>query len=91
MFSSHTRSEVEVGAKVRFWHDMWYGGKAHKEAFPDLYGIAYAKDTSVAALLELFGGSNKWKATFARVAHDWEVDVFASFFNLSYSIRMVEY
>lgn len=88
MFSSHTRSEVEVGAKVRFWHDMWYGGKAHN---PDLYGIAYVKDTSVAALLELFGGSNKWKASFARVAYDWEVDVFALFFNLSYSIGMVEY
>jgi hypothetical protein len=39
-FSSHTRFEVGDGSKVRFWHDLWCGDMALKEAFLDLYGIA---------------------------------------------------
>ena len=42
MFSSHIRLEVGDGANVSFWHDLWCGNKALKEAFPDLYGIASA-------------------------------------------------
>jgi hypothetical protein len=61
---------------------------ALKEAFPDLYGIACAKDASVAAHLEILGGSNQWNVSFARAAHDWEVDVFASFFRVLYSVRV---
>jgi len=38
--------------------------------------------------LEYFGDSLQWNVTFTRAAHDWEVDVFASFFNLLYSVRM---
>jgi hypothetical protein len=58
MFSSHTRSEVGAGFKVRFCHDMWCGDKALKEALPNLYGIAHVKDASVVAHLELSSGSN---------------------------------
>jgi hypothetical protein len=61
---------------------------ALKEAFPDLYDIACAKDASVATHLELFGGSNKWNIRFTRAAHDWEVDVIASFFRVLYSVRV---
>jgi hypothetical protein len=77
-----TRFEVGDGAKVRLWHDLWCRDKALKEVFPNLYGIACAKDASVAAHLELFGGSNQWKVSFAGTTHYWEVDVFASFINL---------
>lgn len=42
------------------------------EVFPYLYGIAYAKDASVAAHLELFGGSNQWNVSFVRMAYDWD-------------------
>jgi hypothetical protein len=55
-FSSHTRFEVENGSKVILWHDLWCGDRAFKDVFPNLYGIACAKDAFVAALLELFGG-----------------------------------
>jgi hypothetical protein len=74
-------------SKVRFWHDLWYGDKALKEAFLDLYGITCTDDASVAAHLELFGGSNQWNVSFARVAHDLEVDIFAFFCILLYSIN----
>jgi hypothetical protein len=58
-FAGHTTFEVGDGAKVSFWHDLWYGDKALKEAFSDLFPIACAKDASEAAYLELFG-SWRW-------------------------------
>jgi hypothetical protein len=61
---------------------------ALKEAFPNLYGIACAKNASVATYLELFGGSNQWNVSFARAVYDWEVDIFASFFRVLYSVRV---
>jgi hypothetical protein len=48
---------VGDSSKVSFWHDLWCGDMTLKEAFPKLYGIAYAKDASFVAHLELFGGS----------------------------------
>ena len=36
--------------------------------------------------LELSSGSNPWKVSLARVAYDWEVNIFASFFSLLYLI-----
>jgi hypothetical protein len=60
-----------------------------KEAFPDLFGIGCAKDKSVVAHLEILYGSNQWNiSSFARTAHDWEVDVFATFFRVLYSARV---
>jgi hypothetical protein len=46
------------------------------------FGIAFAKDASVANNLEYVGGSNQWNVSFAREAHDWEVDGLASFFQV---------
>ena len=47
----------------------------------DLYSIAHVKDASVEGHLELSSGSHKWNVSFIGAIHDWEVDVFASFFN----------
>jgi hypothetical protein len=49
---------VGDNSKVRFWHDRWCGDVALKEAFPNLFDIARAKDTSVATHLEFYGSSN---------------------------------
>jgi hypothetical protein len=86
-FSSHTRFEVGDGLKVKLCHDLWCGDMALIEVFLDLYGISCAKDDSVVALLEPLVGSIKWNINFARVAHDWEVDVFASFLMMVYLTR----
>ena len=40
------------------------------------------------ALLELSGGSIQWNMSFARLAHDLEVDVFASLFKVLYLVRV---
>jgi hypothetical protein len=56
-----------------------------KEAFPVLFGIARVKDAFVVDNMEVLGCSIKWNMSFVREAHDWEVDVFASFFQVLHS------
>jgi len=79
-FSRFFRYEVGDGSRTRFWHDLWCGDTVMKEVFPDLLGIAWVKDASVADNMEILGRSIQWNVNFVREAHDWEVDVFASFF-----------
>jgi hypothetical protein len=77
------------GSKIRFWNDVWCGEITLKEAFSVLYVIARDKDALVAAHLDSTSGSLQWDVSFIRAAHDWEVDVLASFFILLYSIRVI--
>lgn len=56
--SSHNRFEVGDGSKIRFGHDMWCVDMTLKKAILDLFAIAWAKDASVVAYMELSGGSN---------------------------------
>jgi hypothetical protein len=58
------------------------------DAFPGLYEIATMKDASVAVNLEFLGGSSHWNVSFVRAAHDWEVEVFASFFQVLYAVKV---
>lgn len=55
-------------------------GYGFEGIFPDLFGIARVKDASVADNMEVLGCSTQWNVSFVREAHDWEVGVFASFF-----------
>jgi hypothetical protein len=61
---------------------------ALKDAFPNLFGIACAKDASVVAHVKFSGGSTQWNISFARTTHDWEMDVFSSFFMVLYSAKV---
>jgi hypothetical protein len=79
-FKGLTQFEVGDGTRVSFWHDLWCGDLALKIAFPGLFSIACVKNAPVVANFELLGGSNQWNDSFSREAHDWEVEVFASFF-----------
>ena len=56
--------------------------------FLDLYSIVCVKDVLETDSLELSNDSPKWNVSFIIVVHDWEVDAFASFFNLLYSFRL---
>jgi hypothetical protein len=85
-FVGFSRFEVGGGARTKFWHDLWCGNSTLKEAFPVLFGIARAKDASVADNVELVGGFNQWSVRFFREAHDWEVDTFAAFFQVLHSV-----
>jgi hypothetical protein len=38
--------------------------------------------------MEVLRGSNQWNVSFSREAHDWELEVFTSFFQVLHSIRV---
>jgi len=59
-----------------------------KEAFSILYDIACDKNAHVADHLIVVSGSYHWDVSFFQAAHDWEVDVLASFFSLLYSSKV---
>jgi hypothetical protein len=42
----------------------------------------------VACLLDFYSDSHQWNVCFLRAAQDLEVDLFTSFFNLLYSLRL---
>jgi hypothetical protein len=82
-FSGFARFEVGDGVMTKFWHNLWCGDTVLKEVFPDLFGIARVKDALVTDFnMEVLGGSTQWNMSFVREAHDWEVSVFASFFQM---------
>jgi hypothetical protein len=83
-FSRHTRFEVGECSKARSWHNLWSEDMALKEAFPSLNGITCATNASIADHAKLSKGFIKWKVSFAKSAHDWQVDVIASFFKVLY-------
>jgi hypothetical protein len=86
--SHFSRSVMVDGSKISFWHDWWCGDIALKVAFPTFFGIACLKDTIVVDNLKRLGDSFQWNVSFIREAHDWEVDVFASFFQLLHSVKV---
>jgi hypothetical protein len=87
-FSRFTRFVVGDGSKISFWHDLWCRDTALKVAFPALFGIACVKYATVADNLEFLGNSSQWNVSFIREAHDWEVDVFVSFFQVLHSVKV---
>jgi len=80
----HTRLILGNGSRIRFWDDVWCGEVPLKVAIPVLYDIARDKDALVADHLVVGSGSYQ----FFRAAHDWEVDILASFFSSLYSTRV---
>jgi hypothetical protein len=58
-----------------------------KVAFQASFG-AHVKDSSIEHNLEFLGSSNQWNMSFTREAHDWEVDVFASFLQALHSVKV---
>jgi hypothetical protein len=87
-FSKGSRFKVGDGSKISFWHNVWCGERPFKTTFSGLYSIASLRDASVADHPQFSSGSSQWNANFVRVAHDWELEFFSSFFDQLYSIRL---
>ena len=87
-FKGFTRYVVGDGTRISFWRDLWCGDSVLKVVFLVLYGIARGKNAFVAANMEMLGGSNRWNVSFIREAHDWELEIFASFLQVLHSVRV---
>ena len=55
-FSKLLQSDVGDGTRVKFWKHMWCGDCTLKEAFPELYFLSRAMDSSVVDVMCWFGG-----------------------------------
>jgi hypothetical protein len=60
IFSSHTRFDLSVGMRTRFWDDVWCGEVCLKIAFLVLYIIASMKEVSVATNMDLSSCTIHW-------------------------------
>jgi hypothetical protein len=61
---------VGDGSKVKFWHDLWCGHMALKDAYPILFDIASAKNALIESHMDFYGGAIQGNVSFARVAQD---------------------
>ena len=74
-FSKHTRFEIGMGNRVKFWHDCWCGDQPLQMTFPVLYELAIDKEASVALSLprQREGERRTWDVRFTWDSNDWEV------------------
>jgi hypothetical protein len=63
-------------------------GQGPKGKLSRFMGYCVCEECFCSGSLELFGGSNQWNVSTVRLAHDWEVDVFALLFNLLYLVTV---
>jgi hypothetical protein len=77
-----------MGLGLDFGMIYGVGIRFSKMLFLFFLGIAWSKDASVAANVELLGSSIQWNVSFTREAHDWEVGVFASFLQVLHLVTV---
>ena len=73
------RYDVGDGTRVKFCKHMWCGDCTLKEAFPDLFCLSRARDSSVTEVLCWTGGRIHWNFQFHGAPQDWEEDSFDQF------------
>ena len=86
-FKSLVNFEVNNGARVYFWHDMWCGDRSFKDQFSELFRMARCKDASVKQVVSWNGDQYHWNISFSRSPNDWEeekvLDLLALLANIS--------
>jgi hypothetical protein len=87
-FAKYVRLEVGDGYHVRFWHDLWCGGRPLKLCYPFLYTLARFPDAWVVNNSSVVDGVAHWNVVFTRYAQDWEVEMVLSFYEQLYSLRI---
>jgi hypothetical protein len=83
----HFRFDTGVGSRISFWEDAWCGERSLKDTFPCLFSIARFREASIVENMEWSNGAIQWNIVFNHLIHDWEVEVFASFYSCLYSYK----
>ena len=67
-FSQHTRFEIGVGNRVKYWRDCWCGDQPLRITYLVLYRLAVNKEASVALSLTRprEGERRTWIVTFTQ-------------------------
>ena len=88
IFSKLLQYDMGNGIRVKFWKHVWCGDCTLKEAFPELYCLSKARDSSVAKVMCWFGGRIHWNFHFRHSPQDWEEDSFDRFMDTVYSSKV---
>jgi hypothetical protein len=86
-FSNFLSYKVGDGSHISFWHDVWCGIEPLRHSFSEHYSIARNKEASMPNYMDLSSSFIHWNPSFIRVAHDWELKSFDSFFSVLYSSK----
>ena len=62
--------------------------KKYKDAFPNLYCLSRARDSSVTEIMCWLGGRIHWNFYFHRSPQDWEEEYFDQFIDIAYSSKV---
>ena len=73
---------------VKFWKHVWCGDCSLKEAFPELYNLSRARDSSMAEVMGWSGGQLHWNFLFRHSPQDWEEESFDRFMDIVYSSKV---
>ena len=86
-FSNLLWYDVGDGIRVKFWKHVRCGDCSLKEAFPELYYLSKARDSSVAEIMCWSGGRIHWNFHFRCPLQDWEEESFDWFMDTVYSSK----
>jgi len=70
-FKSVVNFEVNNGARVYFWHDVWCEDRSFEDQFSDLFRMARCKDASMQQVVSWNGDQYHWNISFSRSPNDW--------------------
>ena len=72
-FFKFLRFDVGDGTSVKFWEDVWCRDCSLKEAFPKLYSVSLARESSMLEVKRFSNGRPHWDFQFCCLAQDLEV------------------
>jgi hypothetical protein len=87
-FFRFVRFDVGNGSRIKFWYDVWCGGVALQELYPDLFRLARNKEALVTHYMQVRNDSTHWCLDFIRPIQDWEMESLSSFLDLLYTIKV---
>ena len=87
-FSKLLRYDVGNGTRVKLWKHVWCGDCTLKDAFPYLYCLSRARDSSMAEVMCWSGGIIHWNFHFCHSPQDWEEESFDKFMDIVYSWKV---
>ena len=76
------------GTRVNFWKHVWCRDCSLKKAFPELYSLSKARDSSVAEVIGWSSWQLHWNFHFHRSPQDWEEESFDWFMEIVYSSKL---
>jgi hypothetical protein len=83
-FAKHLVFDVDMGSRVRFWHNCWCGDLPLNEVFLVLFSCATNRNGTIDNCMVQMGArrTRVWDVSFTQNFNDWEIMFVAEFFQV---------